>query len=455
MPLTAKGARILEKMIETYGEEEGTRVFYASKNSGTIEGVDAMPRLMPKKRKVQSLTGRPWAEGLPLCVIADVATMPSQSVRMYDAVEIDDDAKLEITSDGYLKAMPRIARTGIQLYHGDECGRPDLDVVRVYRPEASVFANVATHSYTHLPVTIEHPGVMVDAGNWKKHAVGETGDEVLRDGGTVRVPMMLRDSKAIALVKDGKKQLSVGYGCDLSWGDGVSPEGEQYDAVQSNIKANHLAIVSQARGGPTLSIGDTTVTELTKTVLIDGLPIQVSDKDALIVQRTITQLQDQNENFKKMLAAKKKEEDDDDTEDAKRVEDIKTKDALIATLQQQLKDAMDPNALDAKLADRDQVRLRARALMGDAFKVDGKKIEDIRREVVLAKSNVPTAKDWADAAIEAVFTHLTSDIKPRNPINDARAAFASGNSAHTNPKAEAYAQMVKDSENAWRNPSSQ
>jgi hypothetical protein len=39
MPLTAKGQKILAAMIEEYGEEEGTKVFYASANAGTIEGV--------------------------------------------------------------------------------------------------------------------------------------------------------------------------------------------------------------------------------------------------------------------------------------------------------------------------------------------------------------------------------------------------------------------------------
>ena len=413
---------------------------------------------MAKRRKVQAYDPHGREAGyyeeedqltLPL-LVQIIDTVPTSCV-MYDAIDMAD-AQIQFTSEGYLKAQPRIARTGIQLYKGDECGRPDLDIVRVFRPEASVFHNDATHSYTHLPITIEHPGVTVDASNWKKHAVGETGDEVLRDGGTVRVPMMLRDSKAIELVKDGKRQLSVGYGCELSWGDGVSPEGERYDAVQSNIRANHLAIVAQARGGPSLAIGDTTMTEL-RNVLIDGLPVQMSDKDALIVQRLITKLQDENEFFKKKFAKKGEEEEEKEKEDAKRVEDIKTKDALILTLQQQLKDALDPSALDTRLADRDTVRVKARVLMGDTFKVDGKSIDDIRREVVLAKSGVQAAKDWGAPEVKAVFDHLTADTRTRNPINDARTAFAGNSTSHINPKAAAYDEMVRDSENAWRNPS--
>ena len=39
MPLTRKGAKILEHMRSEYGAKKGTSVFYASANKGTIKGV--------------------------------------------------------------------------------------------------------------------------------------------------------------------------------------------------------------------------------------------------------------------------------------------------------------------------------------------------------------------------------------------------------------------------------
>jgi 8-oxo-dGTP pyrophosphatase MutT (NUDIX family) len=48
MPLTKKGEEILAKMTSEYGEEKGKEVFYASRNSGKITGVDsAEPETMP------------------------------------------------------------------------------------------------------------------------------------------------------------------------------------------------------------------------------------------------------------------------------------------------------------------------------------------------------------------------------------------------------------------------
>lgn len=40
MPLTDKGKEILRAMRKQYGKKKGKRVFYASRNKGTITGVD-------------------------------------------------------------------------------------------------------------------------------------------------------------------------------------------------------------------------------------------------------------------------------------------------------------------------------------------------------------------------------------------------------------------------------
>ena len=40
MPLTEKGRKIMRSMSKQYGPEKAKKVFYASKNKGTIRGVD-------------------------------------------------------------------------------------------------------------------------------------------------------------------------------------------------------------------------------------------------------------------------------------------------------------------------------------------------------------------------------------------------------------------------------
>ena len=40
MPLTKKGKKIMRSMKKQYGKKRGETVFYASKNKGTIKGVE-------------------------------------------------------------------------------------------------------------------------------------------------------------------------------------------------------------------------------------------------------------------------------------------------------------------------------------------------------------------------------------------------------------------------------
>jgi hypothetical protein len=168
-----------------------------------------------------------------------------------------EDGKPVRTKDGYLKAFARIARTGIQTYKGHELGRPEMDEVKVYRPETEVFSIDAMKSMANKPLTLHHPRENVAATNWRHYTVGHTGEDVVRDGEHVRVPLMLCDGAAInAAMHDGVKQLSVGYSADINWAEGTTPEGEPYHATQSGIDANHVAIVPNARGGEQLRLGD-------------------------------------------------------------------------------------------------------------------------------------------------------------------------------------------------------
>jgi len=46
MPLTKIGGTIMDAMQKQYGKKKGKRVFYASRNKGTIKGVDKPRTIM-------------------------------------------------------------------------------------------------------------------------------------------------------------------------------------------------------------------------------------------------------------------------------------------------------------------------------------------------------------------------------------------------------------------------
>lgn len=322
------------------------------------------------------------------------------------------------TGDGYLVADAKVARTGVQQYLGSELGRPDMPIVRLYRPPEEVFATDAMHSYAYRPVTVEHPAQMVDASTWKSVSAGQTGAEVVRDGEFVRVPLVLMDAAAIKAYESGKRELSMGYSAEIVFRDGVSPDGEAYDAVQTNLRMNHLALVDRARGGNQLRIGDGRAPGAqdrgapnpqpeksnmsntnTRTVLVDGLSVETTDAGAQAIAKLQQQVQDSrgaleaaNTAHTAAIAAK-------DAEIAKRdatIDDLKGK---------VLTDA----ALDERVQARGDLVATAKAIHDADYR--GKSDAEVRKAAVIGKLGDAAVAGKADAYIEARFDILADSVK--------------------------------------------
>jgi uncharacterized protein len=373
-------------------------------------------------------------------------TADSISVAVSEPVTpvFDGDFKPRPTSQGYLIAFSRVARSGIQLYKGRELGIDGKDEIRVYRPSNQVFARKSLKSYAGIPITNNHPNEMVDAKNWKQYAIGETGDDVVRDGEYVRVPMILRDAEAIKDYETGKTELSLGYTMDLKLEGGTTPSGEAYDAIQTDIRANHLALVNAARGGPALRIGDDTMNA--KQIVVDGLTVSLDARDAEVVSRFIEK---QTKEIGDLNAAIKLR--DEQISAAKK--DGDTKDAKIATLEKQLKDSeRTPEQRAAELQELGRVTDAAKKLLGDKFTPAYDAIA-IRRQVVDAKMGA-VAKDWTPEQVAASFESLATMGPAGGPRNAMDRVLSDGISIHSSQDArdKAYEQMCEDARNAWKTP---
>lgn len=153
------------------------------------------------------------------------------------------------TDDGMLLASATFARDGVLEYR-----RADGTVRRELRLPETNQDPETLHSFGLAPVGIEHPPGLVtkdNAGDYRKgislQNVRYTGSG---KGGFVRGEVALFDSDAIALAESGDKiQLSAGYTCDVEDSPGVW-RGQQYDAVQRNVKVNHIALTARGRAGP-------------------------------------------------------------------------------------------------------------------------------------------------------------------------------------------------------------
>lgn len=145
---------------------------------------------------------------------------------------------------GRLVVDARLSRTGVMTYRNPD-GSPRIE----YRSPTEVFKADSKESFALVPVTMDHPPVMVTAENAHEYTVGQVGENIREDGMHLVATLVINHAAAIKAVEAGKREVSCGYTCDLDETPGVSPEGQRYDARQYNIRGNHLAIVDAGRAG--------------------------------------------------------------------------------------------------------------------------------------------------------------------------------------------------------------
>lgn len=350
------------------------------------------------------------------------------------------------TGDGYLVADARIARTGIQTYAGAEVGKPEMPTVRVYRPGGEVFSEDTLKSAAHRPVTNEHPPEMVTSENWKKYAVGQTGDEIAGEGIFLRVPLMVSDEDTIQAIESGKQELSAGYVCDVDFTAGVTSAGEAYDAVQRNIRINHIAIVRRGRAGSKVRIGDAAAPwgcsplaaprplsddkqskegmMPTKTIMIDGAEIEVSDQAAEIITTLRQCLADAEAGHQKAIAVR---------------------DAELDTLKAAL---LDQAEIERRAEARADLIGLAKAIV-DTVQTSGLSDAAIRKAVVIAKAGEGAVQGRSEAYIDARFDMLAEGLRKKPDLfADAIKDGINPMQSSTSPAFAAYAAMVRDLESA-------
>jgi len=343
--------------------------------------------------------------------------------KFTDTLTLDNSVRKR--AGGYLVADARVARTGIQVYNGSEVGRPDMDTVRVYRAPEEVFDKQAMASFANIPVTNDHPTVAVTADNWSQYAKGQTDGDIARDGERLRVPLMVSDGATIAQVEAGKKELSAGYTCDLEWLEGVTADGQTYDASQKNIRANHVAIVAAGRAGSEIRIGDgandggkertswgvaplihvdttkeTPMSNL-QTVVLGDKAVSVSPADVATIDAF------KADSAKALTDAKAAH----DLVVADLQKDAAKKDAELADLKTKVLSDAD---LDKRVATRAALVADAKAIAPKVVS-DGVSDADIRKAVVVDARGADAVADKPDAYIDAAYDILVDAAKAAKP----------------------------------------
>lgn len=151
--------------------------------------------------------------------------------------------KVSKTKEGYIKGMAIVTRTGIFKYV-DSQGNIRLEL----RHPDQILEAESLESLKQIPITVEHPTVLVDSTNAKNLSVGLTGETVKVDGENIKTTVTITAIDGINAVDNGKEELSLGYTLDLEEEEGIY-NGQPYTHRQKNIRYNHLAIVERGRAG--------------------------------------------------------------------------------------------------------------------------------------------------------------------------------------------------------------
>jgi hypothetical protein len=275
------------------------------------------------------------------------------------------------TPAGHLRVDAHLTRTGVFLYRN-----PDGSERHEYRPASEVHDPVSLASFELIPVTNDHPPVMVNAENAREYTVGATSEGVKADGDHVAARLVIMDAKAVADVEGGKVQISNGYSCDLDETPGVAPDGTHYDAVQRNIRGNHVAIVDVGRAGPTARIRMDAAVMITERAM-----------DPEELKRKLDAMTAERDALKAKIDAfppKKKGGDDEDDEDEDDEDEDKPKGKIPAFIKKKM------DKLESQIA-----------------KLEGE------RDAALARVKTAEAAPRADAAV------ITARVKERVALEGA------------------------------------
>lgn len=155
-----------------------------------------------------------------------------------------------------------IARSGIQYYLLSELPNlklneipreyRDYKVFAVYRP--SFVLEDVKEKFISKPIRVEHKWVYSESD---KDIIGHIGNEIkikhIKGEVVLNAPLDIESDEKLPSFKE----LSPGYEAVNKWQPGISPSGEEYQIVCTEITdVNHLAIVETARGGKDMKILD-------------------------------------------------------------------------------------------------------------------------------------------------------------------------------------------------------
>jgi len=301
--------------------------------------------------------------------------------------------------NGFIPVEDRpISKVGVFPYLGSSIGASEPNrIYMVYRPASELSNKETINSFKLVPLIDEHEMLGTDATPAEKKGVqGTTGENIYFKDGVLYGNMKVYSERMKNLIEGGKKELSLGYKCKYVFESG-NFEGKQYDAIQTNLRGNHIALVEEGRMGKEVSVVDGA---LKTVVTMDRNDIKLKEQEVAITKEEMQAVLDEalkpiedrvnalDEAVKKKaedveIEIKKEEEKKDEGQDAKSYDEMKKEYDAMCKDMEEMKKQMDEMKKDSKgqdesikktvmqeLAQRDRLALKLTPLVGSFDHLD-------------------------------------------------------------------------------------
>ena len=185
---------------------------------------------------------------------------------MTDAIErvaLDAESKRTYDDNGFLHvSISPLTRVQVAPYHGSEIpgwqslGLDPERIYKGYRSAEELSKPETVESVNGIPIQLMHHMDYAD-NPAKATRVGSTGTDAAFHDPYLTNSLHIQDKKAIDRINDGSmRELSLAYRYKPIFTAGVSPDGEKYDFLMTDISANHLALVDEGRAGHEVLVYD-------------------------------------------------------------------------------------------------------------------------------------------------------------------------------------------------------
>lgn len=165
-----------------------------------------------------------------------------------------------VDSNGFwrLKNNP-ISKVGVFPYLGKQISdelEPEK-IYYVYRPPEELFSKEAIDSFNENPVPLIDNHTMIGDGFTPAEQKGIHGviSNIHRENDQLVGDLAIYSDSMKRQIEGGKKDLSMGYFCTYDLQEGFY-NGQHYDAIQRDLRSNHVALVDEGRCGRSVRVYD-------------------------------------------------------------------------------------------------------------------------------------------------------------------------------------------------------